>query len=807
MLQGKISGALKFINNDADAATGVLPINNETIEALEGKHPDPGLVNEEALLSDEPHGTEEVIFEPIDAERIIKTTRRISGSGGPTQVDADNWKHLICSKFFTAQSQNLAQAIADMTKILCTEEVKADSVKELYAGRLVPLDKNPGIRPIGIGEVLRRIISKAVTSTLKEDIIGAAGLLQTCSGLEGGIEAAIHAMNKAFNLSQSEALLLVDATNAFNSINRKVALHNVHRICPSFHRFLLNSYQAPVKLFLSGSNMFIWSKEGATQGDPAAMAFYALATRPLMDVLAKINDIIQSWYADDTAACGGLENLKTWWDKLCEIGPSYGYFPNPSKTVLIVKENFNMPMARALFEKTGVKVTLTGDRHLGAVIGSKEFKEKYVKDKVSRWVKDVEELALIAKDEPQLAYSAYTKGLSHRWTYVQRTISDISQLFKPLEAAISQKFIPAMLGREISETYRDILALPLRLGGLGIANPVTTSEAEYRASTAISSQFTDLILHQVHDTTKLDQKTIKAKKVVIKQAKEVQLKALYKNLSEKLSLIRQKSLELGCEKGASCWLSALPLQSLGYVLNKREFRDSICLRYGWAIANVPRYCSCGKKNDIDHALSCKSGPYVNFRHNAIRDAYAEILKEVCVDVRTEPGLLPVNPANLSSSAITTDQARLDIVATGLWSPFERTFFDVRVTHPTAPSNVNLTSAQLYQRNENEKKRKYGERCRQSEKSGFCCLVHSTTGGMAPECEAFNKQLAHRIADKRKDDYSAVANYIRTKIRFALLRSVLISLRGVRGKQKKDSSMPTSAVALGLIPEKVSYEAY
>ena len=79
--------------------------------------------------------------------------------------------------------------------------------------------------------------------------------------------------------------------------------------------------------------------------------------------------------------------------------------------------------------------------------------------------------------------------------------------------------------------------------------------------------------------------------------------------------------------------------------------------------------------------------------------------------------------------------------------------------------------------------------------------------MAPECEAFNKQLAHRIADKRKDDYSAVANYIRTKIRFALLRSVLISLRGVRGRQKKDSTMPTSAVAFSLISEKVYYEVY
>ena len=79
--------------------------------------------------------------------------------------------------------------------------------------------------------------------------------------------------------------------------------------------------------------------------------------------------------------------------------------------------------------------------------------------------------------------------------------------------------------------------------------------------------------------------------------------------------------------------------------------------------------------------------------------------------------------------------------------------------------------------------------------------------MSPECEAFNKQLAHRIADKGKDEYSAVVNYIRTKIRFALLKSVIISLRGVRGKQKKDSTMSTSPVAYGLIPEKVSYEAY
>ena len=98
--------------------------------------------------------------------------------------------------------------------------------------------------------------------------------------------------------------------------------------------------------------------------------------------------------------------------------------------------------------------------------------------------------------------------------------------------------------------------------------------------------------------------------------------------------------------------------------------------------------------------------------------------------------------------------------------------------------------------------------RQVEKAGFYCLVHTTSGGMSPECEAFNRQLAHRLADKRKDDCAYVANYIRTKIRFALLKSVLLSLRGVRGKQQKeDSMMATSAVAFVLIPERLSYEAY
>ncbi len=64
---------------------------------------------------------------------------------------------------------------------------------------------------------------------------------------------------------------------------------------------------------------------------------------------------------------------------------------------------------------------------------------------MAKWVKDVEELADIGKDDPPSAYAAFTKGLCHRWTFVQRTIPGISQLFDPLENAIRTKFVPVLI--------------------------------------------------------------------------------------------------------------------------------------------------------------------------------------------------------------------------------------------------------------------------------------------------------------------------------------------------------------------------
>ena len=102
----------------------------------------------------------------------------------------------------------------------------------LLASRFIPLDKNPRLQPVGVGEVTRRIIRKAVVHTLKEDIIRSVGNMQLCAGHESGCEAAIHAMSQIFNEESSEAVLLINASNAFNAVNQNIFFHNVNVICP-----------------------------------------------------------------------------------------------------------------------------------------------------------------------------------------------------------------------------------------------------------------------------------------------------------------------------------------------------------------------------------------------------------------------------------------------------------------------------------------------------------------------------------------------------------------------------------------------
>ena len=116
-------------------------------------------------------------------------------------------------------------------------------VSPLLACCLIALDKNPGVRPIGIGETPRHIIAKALLETV--------GSTQLCADQITGTESAVHAVREC-----TKAVLLVDASNAFNSLNRNHALHNIQFECPAISTFLINTYREPSKLFIDGEVIY-----------------------------------------------------------------------------------------------------------------------------------------------------------------------------------------------------------------------------------------------------------------------------------------------------------------------------------------------------------------------------------------------------------------------------------------------------------------------------------------------------------------------------------------------------------------------
>ena len=173
-----------------------------------------------------------VRYEAITADLVKSISLRSRGAAGPSGVDAGTWKKM-CSSFKDA-SVHLCRATARLARHLAESCVNPKKFEPLLASRLIALDKQPGVRPIGVGEILRRVISKAILQVAKPDIEEACGFVQKCSGMPAGIEAAVHAMQEIYMDESTEGILLVDATNAFNSMNRSAALHReVHLPGPS----------------------------------------------------------------------------------------------------------------------------------------------------------------------------------------------------------------------------------------------------------------------------------------------------------------------------------------------------------------------------------------------------------------------------------------------------------------------------------------------------------------------------------------------------------------------------------------------
>ena len=128
-------------------------------------------------------------------------------------------------------------------------------------------------------------------------------------------------------------------------------------------------------------------------------------------------------------------------------------------------------------------------------------------------------------------------------------------LFQSLEKVMREKLIPALVGRRVSDIERRILALPVRLGGIGLSYPVLSADREYSASVSItrSRNLANVIYNQDKDLTNYDRVQVENNVKLVKAQKErilqdeyiILLEGLMLELNDRWHLLEKRDLDPG----------------------------------------------------------------------------------------------------------------------------------------------------------------------------------------------------------------------------------------------------------------------
>eukprot|EP00731_Ephydatia_muelleri_P028196 Em0019g1069a len=587
-----------------------------------------------------------------------------------------------------------------------------------------PLISVSGVRPIAIGEELRRIVCKALAFATGSDVAELCGVSQLCSGLEAGIEGAVHAIRELFedNRGSCWGVLLVDAKNAFNSLNRAAALWN-------------------------GSSESILSKEGVSQGDPLSMLMYAAALTPLIASLTDLTNWSQCWYADDSACAAIIPKLREWFDNLCNLGPAYGYYPEPQKTVVVVDE-VDKAEANACFGDIGVKVS--------------------------------------RESQPQAAYAALSKSLQFEWSYLQRVLPNFGTSFAPLRDVINKKFWPSVFGGQISNSEQHLFSLPTRLGGMGIFDPVELANVAYTTSRACTNLVVDAIKNNAdfvvssYSANVRSVKTEKHKELAMMQTMECD------SVLVSLGNDTRRAVQRAIDGKTSAWLTVMPIACHHFDLSSVEFRDALSLRYHRPLLKTPGHCDgCGEEFSFQHALDCKKGGLVTQRHNEVRDALGDLAAIVYKDVVREPIVQEADDSSGRPALIADRSIR------GVWQPQTAALLDVRVVDTDAQSYASRTVDAVLCSAEQEKKRKYSAAV-EDRRASFTPFVVSVDGVLGHDAQHLMKRLCDQIAVKWEKSHSEVMGWVRARMAFAILRATNLCLRGSRVKWRSGHGMDDGA---------------
>jgi hypothetical protein len=263
-------------------------------------------------------------------------------------------------------------------------------------------------------------------------------------------------------------------------------------------------------------------------------------------------------------------------------------------------------------------------------------------------------------------------SLQAEWQYICRVIPGAEHYLGPIETAICEKFIPALLqvSDPVEDTFCQLLLQGVKMGGLALRNPVASAPLLHRSSVNAC----DILVKALHNGGGL---SAEAHKACVWEAGYQAHKARLKEEEAYLDGLKvsggrrmAKRLEWMGKTGA--WLSAIPNRFDGTDLSREEFQDNLAICYGLCPRGLPERCDgCNEPFLVEHELSCKRGGFVGQRHDDVCKELAHLCSMALMAARisSEPEIFygrGLNGAQRNANEVLGNKARGDVGAHGFW---------------------------------------------------------------------------------------------------------------------------------------------
>jgi hypothetical protein len=740
--EGDVRGAIRI----AASEDTIVSFNDVTAAALRAKHP-------ARVRSDTPppspsfdSGEPCLIQSEADILAAVKTF--VPGSAaGPDGLRPQHLKDLTSASAGDAGRRLLA-SLTNFTNMCLRGRVPVVIQPVFCGASLCALNKKGGgLRPIAVGNTLRRLVSKtacrAVTAKMAMHFLP----VQLGFGVPRATEAAAHAARQFISdIQPGYGLLKLDFINAFNNVRRDTMLESVREELSELYPFVYMCYSNAS--LLNFDKHMIVSDEGAQQGDPLGPLLFCLSSLKLArSMVSEFN----CWYLDDGSLGGKVEDLLQDLDTVRRVGPALGLHLNEDKTEIVTND---ASVAKSIRSVTpNVRQVMCGDAMLlGAPIGDDSTVDNALNQKLREF---------------QCLSSRLTSLSAHDALFLLKNCFSLPKLLYTLRCApcyrstilleydvTIKKTLQTILNINLIDMVWSQATLPVSNGGLGIRLATDLALPAFLSSLAgcvdLSLQLLPSRLHSVGGTQDTfyisagiewqsrcgmavpDAASIGAQKAwdspqVLKKFDEVFAAA--QTQSGRARIIAAAAPHSGD------FLNVLPCSAVGTRLDDTSLRIAVALRLG-AVICAPHTCVCGEQVDSSgiHGLACRKSAGRHMRHNAVNDLIKRALASAEI-----PSLL--EPSSLSRD----DGKRPDGLTVMPWTNGRCLIWDFTCPDTLAASHINRAVTGPGVVADDAEQRKTLKYRSLSPHYHFTPIAVETLGAIGQEALTFFLDLGRRIA--------------------------------------------------------------